>query len=269
MDKLKESIIVLAAIATIVACIIGFILGVPPALVALRQLQVELPPTILSKPPTSIASPGVVAETSEIPPTAVPPITVLVTVVPPTSVSVLPSSQPTQPNIVAPSGLFANLWRRYSTDLGSALPGNESDRLFTGAEMLFQSGHMFSATFPYKRIWVVMGGGAGAWTGSGTWREYRDTWQNGDPDFSCPKEADYPRQPIRGFGRVWCNNPEVRKALGWGVSQEIWPDDIAPGKGIQRFQEFERGFIFRDSDGWTNNLAYVFFANGTFVRQSY
>lgn len=181
-----------------------------------------------------------------------------------------PIQAPTSTSRVAVvSGTFANLWRKYSADLGSPLPGNESDRFFTGAEMPFEGGHMFSVSFPSKRIWVVMGSKRGAWTGTGTWREYIDTWQNGEPDFSCPKQAEYPKQPIRGFGRVWCNNPEVPAALGWAFFQEQWPDDISPGSGIQRFQEFEGGFIFRDSDGWTNRLAYVCFKNGKFIREAY
>ena len=44
-DRAKGIIVLLAAIATIVACISGVILGTPPALVALRQLRNESSPT--------------------------------------------------------------------------------------------------------------------------------------------------------------------------------------------------------------------------------
>jgi hypothetical protein len=191
-----------------------------------------------------------------------------------TTTPVIPTATPRPsptPTPIVVTGLFANLWQKFRTELGNPLPGNTSDRKFpayTFSEMPFEGGHMFSSV-PNKRIWVAFGSGSGAWTGSGTWREFSDKWREGDPEYSCAKEADYPKQPIWGFGLVWCNYPEVRKALGWGQGAIRDFDRESPGSSIYRLQEFERGFIFRDSDGWTNNLAYVFFNNGTFVRQSY
>jgi len=128
---------------------------------------------------------------------------------------------------------------------------------------------MFFYAGPPKRIWVVFGSQRGPWTGSGTWRQYPDTWNEGDPEFSCPQEAEYPRQPKWGFGLVWCKYPEVRAALKWGLEGARDIDRESPGSKVYRLQEFEHGFIFRDSDGWTHGLAYVFFDDGTFVRQSY
>lgn len=241
-------IVFLGVVAALIA-IYAFLTGNPTLRDALGQNSPQVR--------TGNNSPQAAVPTTYSPPTYEPP-----TRVPPAT------APATQVPIVV-TGLFGNLWRGYSSELGSPVSGNESDRAFAGAEMPFDGGHMFSATFPYKRIWVVIGSRTGAWTGSGSWRDYVDTWRDGDPDFSCPKEAEYPKQPIRGFGRVWCNNSDVRRALGWGLSPEKWVDEESPGTGIQRYQEFERGFIFRDSDGWRNALAYVFFKNGKFVRQSY
>ena len=183
---------------------------------------------------------------------------------------VLPTPPP--PSCPSATGLFANLWQRYRDRLGCPLSGWVSDRSFgpyTFGEMRFQRGHMFWYKGPPERIWVVYGSGPGAWTGSGQWSEYPDTWEEGDPEFSCPQERPYPEQPVGGFGKVWCDHPEVRAALGWGAERMRDQERESPGASVYRLQMFEGGFIFRDSDGWTHDLAYVFFYNGRFVRDSY
>jgi hypothetical protein len=44
-------------------------------------------------------------------------------------------------------------------------------------------------------------------------------------------------QPIRGFGKVWRDNQEVREKLGWAVAKEAaQPAEV---------QTFERGVILR------------------------
>jgi hypothetical protein len=119
------------------------------------------------------------------------------------------------------------------------------------------------------KIYVTYGSGGQRWTGSGKWEVYAATWQEGDPDFSCAQERPYPEQPVGSFGRVWCDYPQVREALGWGVDRMRDQDRESPGEAVYRLQLFEKGFIFRDSDGWTHDVAYVFFDNGQFVRASY
>ena len=68
---------------------------------------------------------------------------------------------------------------------------------------------------------------------------------------------------------MWCNYPEVRAGLKWGLEGARDIERESPGHSIYRLQQFEHGFIFRDSDGWTNHLAYVFFDDGSVVRESY
>ena len=179
---------------------------------------------------------------------------------------------PTLAPCLPAQGLFKNLWQRYQDRLGCPLSGWQSDHSFgpyTFGEMPFQHGHMFWYKGPPKTMWVVYGSGRGAWTGSGQWSEYADTWEEGDPEFSCPPERPYPEQPKDGFGKVWCDHPEVRTGLGWGLERMRDQDRESPGASVYRLQRFEGGFVFRDSDGWTHSLAYVFFDDGTFVRDSY
>ena len=51
----------------------------------------------------------------------------------------------------------------------------------------------------------------------GTWQAHEDTWEEGDPTFSCNPlegEADSPPLPRRGFGKLWCSDPEFQEVLG-------------------------------------------------------
>jgi plastocyanin len=50
---------------------------------------------------------------------------------------------------------------------------------------------------------------------------FTDEWDEGQPDHDpslVPPDGLY--QPVRGFGLVWRQNPEVRERLGWAVDQE-------------------------------------------------
>lgn len=103
---------------------------------------------------------------------------------------------------------------------------------------------------------------------SGTYQAFVDVWSEGDPDYSCAASPPPGKvQPKRGFGAVWCHLGGPSAAIGWGLGDEagFWS-----GNGDPLVQDFDRGFIFRDSDGTTKGMAYVFFASsGTFVRVHY
>jgi hypothetical protein len=53
------------------------------------------------------------------------------------------------------------------------------------------------------------------------WQRFEDTWVTGQPESAssiAPPTGLY--QPIRGFGKLWRNNMEVRERLGWALEQE-------------------------------------------------
>lgn len=54
----------------------------------------------------------------------------------------------------------------------------------------------------------------------GRWASYSNEWHEGDPVYSCGEEAS-PPTPIRGFGRVWCDYPDVGEELGAMTAAEI------------------------------------------------
>jgi hypothetical protein len=88
----------------------------------------------------------------------------------------------------------------------------------SAAEQLFQSGRMIwlektSPTVVGSRIFVLYK--------DGRYQEYPDSWTQGQPssDPAIVPPAGM-LQPIRGFGKVWRENPMVRQQLGWATAAE-------------------------------------------------
>lgn len=140
----------------------------------------------------------VVTATPE-PPTPMPEATITsgVTQTPPPPPTVTPTPTPE-----APAG---------STPLPPGFPTPVTGRILV-AEQVFERGRMFWLE-PVKEIWVIIDGGQ--------WRRYPDTFKEGeaeyDPALTPPAGL---KQPIRGFGKVWRENEEVRAALGWAKDVE-------------------------------------------------
>jgi len=54
------------------------------------------------------------------------------------------------------------------------------------------------------------------------WERFTDEWDEGEPDHDpaiIPPAGLY--QPVRGFGLVWREHPNVRDRLGWAVDEEM------------------------------------------------
>jgi hypothetical protein len=68
------------------------------------------------------------------------------------------------------------------------------------------------------------------------WRAFTDTFQEGEPERDPALAAPSGfRQPERGFGKIWRQNPELREALGWGLLREAQDE--------AQIQAFERGLM--------------------------
>jgi len=171
-----------------------------------------------------------------------------------------PTATPT-PCPFAVQGLFASLWQTYRDQLGCPL--YQDPKLIQDAEQPFDNGHMFWRQ-DTDRAYVVYEKG----TKSGEYQGFANLWSEGDPEYSCTASPPPGKvQPKRGFGAVWCDLGGPSAVIGWGLSEEA---GFGPGYGDPLVQQFEQGFIFRDSDGATKGLAYVFFQSSkTFVRDSY
>jgi hypothetical protein len=85
------------------------------------------------------------------------------------------------------------------------------------AEQVFERGRMFWLQ-PAKQIWVLSSDSSG----KAVWSVYADSFVEGmaelDPMLTPPAGL---LQPMRGFGKLWRENANVRAALGWAKQPEI------------------------------------------------
>lgn len=116
-----------------------------------------------------------------------------------------------------------------ATSLPSIFPTPRIEQVIV-VEQVFEHGRMF--WFRDRRlVWVVVGDEIDPT--SGEWLCFEDTFVEGDqefdPEFDPP--TDYvtessfananPQQPIRGFGKVWRETPDLRENLGYALTSEI------------------------------------------------
>lgn len=85
------------------------------------------------------------------------------------------------------------------------------------AEQVFENGRMMWLS-PTNQIWVMILNQ----TGSGEWKVYESTFADGDPEDDPSLQVPNGKlQPIRGFGKLWRDNPDIREALGWATTPEF------------------------------------------------
>ena len=86
------------------------------------------------------------------------------------------------------------------------------------SEQQFERGRMFYLQ-PTDEIWVMFEDPNGL---GGRWELFDNTWEEGmpelDPELETPEGLS---QPIRGFGKLWRENDELREALGWALETEV------------------------------------------------
>lgn len=93
----------------------------------------------------------------------------------------------------------------------------------------------------------------------GTWQAYDDTWEEGEPTFSCNPlegEPDSPPLPRRGFGKLWCSQPELQEVLGTvpreeRLCQHSVTQPFASGRLLACFEDATiRYFRILDDNTW-------------------
>jgi photosystem II stability/assembly factor-like uncharacterized protein/DNA-binding beta-propeller fold protein YncE len=154
---------------------------------------------------------------------------------PPTrTASQTPTPQPpiTPVDCPAPPDYFAPLWAERVAQLGC--PVTSYSLLMV--EQSFEGGWMFWRS-DTTDIYVLPSGQPYA--------RFDDTWDEGKPIYSCPdlSPSQTPPTPHRGFGVIWCRDPQVRQNLGNATSQERLFDAT--------LQEFDSGLIFKTDQGAT------------------
>ena len=211
---------------------------VPPTPVPPSMTPVPPPATVTPEPPTPVP-PSATPE----PPTPVPPSA---TPVPPTATPTpdngpgpiqtgtvpVPTATPPRPNTptasaptatptpaaaasgceIAPRRGFGQVYNNTTVARRLGCPTGAEATLVYAAEQSFERGYMFW-NGDTKRVYVFF-------SSNNTWQQYLDTWVEGapPPEVLTPTVGLY--QPVRGFGKVWYEQPGLRDALGWATNQE-------------------------------------------------
>jgi hypothetical protein len=134
---------------------------------------------------------------------------------------------------------FGKIWSEYpEVRKQVGCPTEREYAITEAAHERFEGGYMFWRQ-DIKKIYVFYGDPNTDLTG--TWQEYDDTWQEGEP---LPKATATPPAgkyaPVRGFGKLWYSNSDVREKVGWAVE---------PEQGVTgAFQSFERGYALWTAD---------------------
>jgi hypothetical protein len=129
------------------------------------------------------------------------------------------------------------------------------------AEQVFEHGRMMWIQ-PRSQIWVMIDDG----NGEGKWTVYQDTYEDGEPESDPTLTIPAGRfEPLRGFGKLWRENPSVQDGLGWGTTPEFGyvsnyeyhpggtvnaQNQYVPAPGYHiLFSLYQEKFQFNETDG--------------------
>jgi eukaryotic-like serine/threonine-protein kinase len=203
--------------------------------------------TALPPAPTLIPSDTPLPSTAEpLPATVTPAPSNTPVPVGPSPVAVTPSPAPCN---IRPGASFAATWQSAGLRLQIGCATNPEHSVLSAYEP-FAGGFMFWRQ-DSLRVYVLYA--------DGSWQEFKDTWTDKQPEYSCPDAntpSISPPTPHRGLGKVWCAQPRVRGRLGNALAEEAG--------NSRRVQDFQRGsaflilehsdkpvVLFKDSHQWT------------------
>lgn len=176
----------------------------------------------------------------------------------PTPMMPLPSFEPTG---IETHSVFKPVWERPTVKdyLGYPTEAAIVDQQY--ARQYFERGFLYWWDRPNAPglIWAIEMPQPAAnrgflWSGP-----FEDTWNEGDP-YSCDAARANPNGPIRGFGKVWCEHPEMAKRIGAARESEQGTGDTTNYGVVQFFQGGVMLYSPLDRDVW------VLFEGGTWQR---
>jgi hypothetical protein len=220
-----------------------FITATPPPPV-IPIIATETPAATDVLPPTSAAMLPTHATTRTATPTRLPPITMTPTFTP------TATDTPVTPGVVRyepvggvgaagsaacanpAQGVFGAIIQN-DPDIAGAIgcPLSGAASAVSSAYQSFQNGVMIwvasQGTQPQSAIYALYN--------DGTYQRFNDTWTEGEPQSGGATPPDGLLEPVRGFGKVWRDNPTARNTLGWATAPEAG--------GTAQIQLFERGVM--------------------------
>lgn len=205
------------------------------------------PPTATptaAPPPTATVAPSPSPSPAPSPPPAATPTT------PPTATPtpVTPTATPSLPFAV--TGGFGQVYHGTEMRDRLGLP-TENEARVQGAYLVFEHGLMFWRA-DTRTIYVLFNADAG------DWYAFTDTWTEGMEPGGGPAPVAGRYRPKLGFGKVWIEQQDVQKRLGYALTES----EIGGTLAVQRF---ERGLMLRSDLGGTPSI-YVLYQNNTYER---
>ena len=157
--------------------------------------------------------------------------------------TVAPAATPLSACAISVATFAASRWTpQLTARLGCPI---EKERTVNFAAQPFDSGGIMFWREDDKRIYVLLN--------DQTWAAYDDTWTSALPEDTCP-DVRVPAglvKPKRGFGKVWCEQSNMRAKIGAGTVAEYGYAALT--------QRFERGLLFA---GAQPSRIFVLFADG-------
>lgn len=174
-----------------------------------------------------------------------------------------PAPQKFEPTGRKPEGRFKDIWLELGdgdSRLGYPVGPEITDRDY--ARQRFEHGLMIWWDNPENPdyIWVIDSPASDLRSGK-TSNLYPDTWNSDEGEISCEEAKD--GGPVRGFGKVWCNHPELRQRLGQPTEPERGSGGNPPYATVQFFQG---GVMLYSPLG---SEVFVLFAQGDWQRFDY
>lgn len=152
----------------------------------------------------------------------------------PTPTATRPTFRPTD---FALHDLLKPIWDKpeVSQLIGYPTAAASDDRQY--ARQYFERGYMYWWDRPDARglIWVVQMPDGGAMSGFGWIGPFEDTWGGDDP-ISCEAASQTAYGPRSGFGRLWCDHPEIAQTIGAAREPERGTGESTDYGVVQTFQ---------------------------------
>ena len=243
-----------------------------------NTIRVEVAPPATTSPllptKTIVAAPETVSPSPTERPTATDTIEPSPTPLPSATLTPKPIASPTStptPGIYNPTGLepdgrFRDLWRAVGAGedrLGYPTSPELSERNF--AKQYFEQGMMIWWDNPDgpNYIWVIDTPLDDPASGQ-HWNRYEDTWDNEQDEYGCNSaRANGDLGPLRGFGKLWCEQPELQRRLGQPREREAGSGGNAPFAHVQFYQG---GTMVYNP---LNSEVFVLFDQGDWMRFGY
>jgi hypothetical protein len=176
----------------------------------------------------------------------------------PTPTATPPDYKPTG---IDPHSVFKPVWQKPAVKdyIGYPTTPASADRRY--ARQYFERGYFYWWDRPNEPglIWVVEMPDPDRNQGFHWSGPYEDTWSGGD-SFACQTARDSRYGPRSGFGKLWCEHPEIAQAVGNARTPEEGTGESSNYGVVQLFQGGIMLYSPLDGEVW------VLFTGGTWQR---